>query len=169
MGVAEGGYDPVVGEATVEVAASRQRVWDFVTAPESMFFVSDGVTKTFRVPGTPVGRPGEQICVVHDLGGIVSVQMVEVSSTNAPTMFAARWLTSEGGLVERTVLTALDGDRTALNLQLEMIVPHGEGQRIAPSLQQQTESSVRRIRAAIESGAHFRRPDDPAGLVTDEG
>lgn len=154
-GAGELGYEPVVGEASVAISAPRQRVWDFVTAPESLFLVSDDVVKAFRVPGTPMGRPGEQICVMQDHAGTLSVQVVEVSSMNAPNMFAARWLTSDGGLVERTVLTALDDGRTSLTLQLEVIAPLGEGYLLHPDLQAQVDSSARRIRSALESGAQF--------------
>ncbi len=137
------------------ISAPRQRVWDFVTAPESLFLVSDDVVKAFRVPGTPMGRPGEQICVMHEHAGTLSVQVVEVSSMNAPNMFAARWLTSDGSLVERTVLTALDDGRTSLTLQLEVIAPLGEGYLVHPDLQAQVDSTARRIRSALESGAQF--------------
>ena len=162
-------YEPVVAEASVAIDAPQQRVWDFVTAPESLLLVSDGVVKAFRVPGTPVGGPGGQVCVVQEHAGAVTVQLVEVSSADAPNMLAARWLTSAGGLVERTVLTALDGSRTTLTLQLELIVPFGEGLSAHPDLQGHVDSTVRRMRSVLESGARFVWETSPRGAKGSAG
>ena len=48
----EEGLETAIVQSSLDIAAERQAVWDFVMAPESAPLLSE-VVKAFRVPNTP--------------------------------------------------------------------------------------------------------------------
>lgn len=151
----EEGLEPVLVQASITIGAPPQQVWDFVMAPEAAFLTGDGILKAFRVPGTPVGLPGEQISLVSEASGRVSADIVQVVSVEPVKALVARWLTSSSEIVERTTFEPSDNGSTALTIQLAMRVTLGTSKKARPLLQEHLEQSGRRIRSAIESGARL--------------
>lgn len=144
---------------SVTIAAPPQDVWDFITAPGSAFLTADGVRNSFRVPGTPVGLPGEQTCVVSEDSDCVSAEISEIVSLEPPKTLVARWVTSPSETVERMTLEEVANGWTSLTIQLAMRVTLGTSKKARPVLEQHLERVGGRIRAAIESGA--RLPSSP--------
>ena len=128
-------------------------------APEAAFLTGDGVLKAFRVPGTPVALPGEQICLMSEASGRVSADVVEVVSADPPNTLVARWVTSPSEIVERTTFAPSKGGGTSMTIQLAMRVTLGTSKKARPVLQELLEQSGRRIRSAIESGARLPSTD----------
>lgn len=155
----EEGLESVLVETSITIAAPPQQVWDFVMAPEAAFLTADGVLKAFRVPGTPVGLPGEQICLVSEASGRVSAEIVEVVTAEPPNTLVSRWVTSPSEIVERTTFEPSEGGGTSLTIQLAMRVTLGTSKKARPVLQEHLEQSGRRIRSAIESGARLPSAD----------
>jgi uncharacterized protein YndB with AHSA1/START domain len=149
------GLEPFVMAASIFIAASPQRVWDFLMAPETAFLTGDGIVNAFRVPGTPVGAVGEQVCVVSEVAGRVRADIIEVVSAEPPSTLVTRWLTSASEVVERATLHPGPGGGTSLTVQLAMRVALGTSKKMRPILQGHLEQSSRRIRSAVESGARL--------------
>ena len=151
----EEGLEPVIVLASIAISAPPQQVWNFVMAPEAAFLTGDGILNAFRVPGTPVGISGEQICIVSESSGRVSADIVEVVSAEPPNVLVVRSLTSPSEIVERTTLEPREGGGTSMTVQLAMRVGLGTSKKARPILQAHVEQSGRRIRSAIESGARL--------------
>ncbi len=147
----EEGLERVVVQASTTIAASPARV--FVMAPESALFVGDRILKAFRVPGTPVGVSGEQICIVSDASGRVSADIAEVVSVEPASALVTRWVTSPNELVERTTSEPCGDGRTSLTVQLALRMAFGTSKKARPLLQARLEQYARRMRSAIESAA----------------
>ena len=151
----EEGLEPVIVQASITIAASPAKVWEFLMAPESALLVGDGILKAFRVPGTPVGVSGEQICIVSEASGRVSAEIAELVSVEPASALVARWVTSPNELVERTTLEPCADGRTSMTVQLAMRVAFGTSKKARPLLQAHLEQYDRRVRSAIESGAYL--------------
>lgn len=154
----EEGLEPAIVQSSIDIASDSQSVWDFVMAPEAALLLADHVVKAFRVPNTPAGQPGEQICVVSDDDGRWQVGVLEVVSVEPRELLVSRWLTSPSELMEKTTLAASESGGTTLTVQLGMRVERGTSRRVRPLLETHLSQTLRRLRAAVESGARFPGP-----------
>ena len=142
-------------EATTTIAASPEKVWDFLLAPESAFLCGDGVLKAFRVPGTPAASIGEQHCTVAEHGGQVFAHIVEVIELQTLKLVVTRTLTSPAGLVARYCLEEAPSGFTSLTYHFDGCAAFGTRKKAEPPILAHVETAVRRIKASVESGAIF--------------
>jgi uncharacterized protein YndB with AHSA1/START domain len=151
----EEGVEDLMIQASLSVNATPRRVWDFLTAPEASLLTTDGVRMAFRVPGTPVGEAGEQLCIVHEHAGTVLADILEVVTVDAPNCLVTRWITGVNQVVERTTLETESQGATSITVQIGMRVPRGTAKRTRPIVQADAEQTLWRIRSALESGARL--------------
>ncbi|WP_156465420.1 hypothetical protein [Knoellia sp. Soil729] len=151
----EEGLESAIVHSSLKIAAETQVVWDFVVAPESALLLGDQVVKAFRVPHTPTAQPGEQICVVTEDDGRLSVGIIETVALEPREFLLSRWLTGPTELLEKTTLTPTGQGGTTITLRLAMRVELGTARQVRPLLERHVSQTLRRLRAAVESGVKF--------------
>lgn len=156
----EEGLEPAIVKSSLDIAAETQTVWDFVLAPESALLLNDEVVKAFRVPNTPKAQPGEQICVVTEDDGRLAVGIIETVALEPGVSLLCRWLTGPTEVMERTTLAPTGQGGTTITYQLAVRVELGTARKVRPLLERNVSQTLRRLRAAVESGVRF--PEDQA-------
>ena len=73
-----------------------------ITAP----LTGDSVIRSFRLPGTPSCQPGEQRCVVYEVGGQLTAQIAELVVVEPPSRIVTHWLTMPGEVTNMYLLDA---------------------------------------------------------------
>lgn len=149
------GLEPLTLQSLVSIAAPSAEVWNFLMAPEAALVTGDGVVRSFRVPGTPIGEAGEQQCVVLEVDGRLTAHIAELVIAEPTVRIVARWLTMPNEVVASYLLADDKQGGTLLTGQLGLRVALGTSSKAAPELQAHLHRGLRRARAAIESGARF--------------
>lgn len=155
------GLELVIAQSSIEIDADAQAIWDFILAPESALLVIDGVVKTFRVPKTPIAQPGEQVCIVTEQQDRLHVDVKEIVALTPLESLVSRWRTGPRELVEKTTISADGHSRTSLTTQLAIRVELGSARQARPNLETHLDQMLRRLRAAVESGARLPKDDAP--------
>ncbi|MHA3838282.1 SRPBCC family protein [Terrabacter sp. AAH1] len=148
------GLEPLTVTTSIEIDATVDEIWAFLSDPRSAMLTSPNVIKAFAVPGTPEGEVGGQQCVVMNVGGRMSAHISEIIAVDAPHRVVARWPTMATELLSTTLLTAEQG-RSRLTYQIGLRIEQGTRKKREPALRESLDEELERVRAGVESGARF--------------
>lgn len=148
------GLESLTVSTSTSVRASRQAVWEFLTAVGSSMLIDPGVVKTFRVPDTPVDAVGAQHCTIMEIDGRWSAQISEIVAIEQASRIVSRWLTTPTETVTTWTLEP-KGAMTQLTYQIGLRIGLGTRKKLEPLIRKQADEALRRIRAAVQSGASF--------------
>lgn len=165
----ESGLERVTHTASIVIRATPAEVYAFLLDPESMRVTVANAVNSFRVPGTPVGAIGEQICIITRQGrghgvalwettDLIAEREIRQSLLNHGTPWREHLLIEEYGPAAVKLTDTHEGD-----------IALGSREQVLAHLNSSVSASLDRIRVALESRLigeqdPRRRPKPPRQL-----
>jgi hypothetical protein len=146
--------------ASIDIAAPRERVWDFLMSPVTSALLDPHFIKTFPVPGTPEGV-GQQWCVMlqAEEGGI-ELHLQEIVDIQPPQRLVTKVLSIPVPFLKASTLDATDTGCT-YTVRYGVHVIGGLASETSRNLERAMRDDMARVKAIVESGVEWSTPRDP--------
>lgn len=150
--------EPFTAQATLQVAASPQAVWDFLNAPGVGVLFDHRHVRSFPVPGTPPEGVGHQYCAVsrHE-GGHLAVTMSEIVEYDPPRHVVRRIVNSPVPILESHTIGEIPGGST-YTVRLGLHIPAGTARRFGRDARSELDEFAAKVKALAESGVVLASP-----------
>lgn len=99
--------------------------------------------------------------MVTEDDGRLSVGIIETVALEPRESLLCRWLTGLTEVMERTTLAPTGQGGTSITVELAMRVDLGTARKVRPLLESHVSQTLRRLRAAVESGVRFPEAEPP--------
>ncbi|HOS92596.1 MAG TPA: hypothetical protein PLQ54_04745 [Armatimonadota bacterium] len=153
----ESGLEPIMHSQSILVRATAADVYAFLIDPESMRVIVADAANAFRVPGTPTGEIGEQVCVVihHDTGH--RVDLWETTDLIPEREIRQRLVSVDTPWEEHLTIEEYGPAAARLTDTHEGFVSLGRGAEVRAYLDSSVNASLDRIRVALEERSKGQR------------